>query len=167
MTLTHLDSPLGRLAILSEGGRLHALGFTEDHPRMATQLDSASPKPGSAPAITEALTAYFAGELHALDAIPVAELGTPFQRQVWAALRRIPPGQTRSYGQLASEIGRPRAVRAVGTANGANPIALVVPCHRVVGANGTLTGYAAGLPRKQWLLHHEGVVPLMFTSGAR
>ena len=84
--------------------------------------------------------------------------GTEFQRDVWAALRTIPAGQTRTYGELAKQINRPAAVRAVGMTNGANPIGIVVPCHRVIGANGTLTGYAGGLERKRWLLEHEGAL---------
>jgi methylated-DNA-[protein]-cysteine S-methyltransferase len=103
----------------------------------------------------EAMTAYFAGDIRAIDSLPVANGGTDFQRQVWAALRTVPAGETCSYGQLAATIDRPRAVRALGLANGANPIAIVVPCHRVIGANGTLTGYGSGMERKQWLLDHE------------
>jgi len=101
------------------------------------------------------LVAYFDGRLDALDAIPVATGGTPFQRDVWRALRTIPAGTTTTYGHLASILGREGASRAVGAANGANPIAIVIPCHRVVGANGTLTGYGGGLARKRWLLAHE------------
>jgi methylated-DNA-[protein]-cysteine S-methyltransferase len=102
-----------------------------------------------------ALEAYFAGELEAIDPLATNAPGTDFQRDVWRALRRIPTGQTLSYGALAAKIGRPAAVRAVGLANGANPIAIVVPCHRVIGANATLTGYGGGLDRKRWLLDHE------------
>jgi O-6-methylguanine DNA methyltransferase len=102
-----------------------------------------------------ALRAYFAGELDAIDALATMPLGTAFQRKVWAALRGIPAGETRSYGQLAAQLGNPKAMRAVGLANGQNPIGIVVPCHRVVGANGSLTGYAGGLSRKEWLLKHE------------
>ncbi len=102
-----------------------------------------------------ALAAYFEGELDAIDALPTATAGTDFQRQVWAALRLIPTGLTVSYGRLAAKLGRPAAVRAVGLANGANPIAIVVPCHRVIGADASLTGYGGGLDRKRWLLAHE------------
>jgi methylated-DNA-[protein]-cysteine S-methyltransferase len=98
-----------------------------------------------------------AGDIASLDGIPTESDGTPFQREVWAALRQIPAGETWSYGRLAAHIGRPAAVRAVGLANGANPIGVVVPCHRVIGASGGLTGYAGGLERKRWLLAHEGV----------
>lgn len=101
------------------------------------------------------LRAYFKGDMDALDSIPVAFGGTPFQNKVWTALRRIPIGSTMSYGELAKKIGKPKAVRAVGLANGSNPIGVVVPCHRVIGSNGSLTGYGGGLPRKKWLLEHE------------
>jgi methylated-DNA-[protein]-cysteine S-methyltransferase len=102
-----------------------------------------------------ALDAYFAGDLQAVDALPAAAAGTDFQREVWRALRTISAGDTTTYGALAARIGRPSAARAVGMANGGNPIAIVVPCHRVIGANAALTGYAGGLQRKSWLLAHE------------
>ena len=112
---------------------------------------------GQAPApIRRAFEDYFAGDIRALERVPVATVGTAFQRKVWAALQRIPAGETRSYGQLAAEIGLPKAMRAVGLANGQNPIAIVIPCHRVIGADGSLTGFGGGLPRKRWLLRHEG-----------
>ena len=115
------------------------------------------PRLGRAPAsLRQALQAYFAGELSSLEGIACATGGTPFQRTVWAALRDIPPGRTESYASLAARIGRPAAIRAVGLANGANPIGLVVPCHRVIGADGSLTGYGGGVERKSWLLRHEG-----------
>jgi len=107
--------------------------------------------------ISRTFEAYFAGETRALEALPVASIGSGFQREVWRALRTIPLGCTWSYSDLAEHLGRPRAVRAVGLANGANPISVVVPCHRVIGASGALTGYAGGLERKRWLLEHEGV----------
>lgn len=107
--------------------------------------------------VREPLVAYLAGDLQVLDKIAVATGGTAFQRELWAALRRIPAGETVSYGELAERLGRPRAVRAVGLANGANPVGVVVPCHRVIGADRSLTGYGGGLPRKRWLLEHEGV----------
>ena len=111
--------------------------------------------------LTEKITRYFAGELDAIDRIPVETGGTAFQREVWRALREIPCGTTTSYGALAKRIGRPAAVRAVGLANGANPVAVVVPCHRVIGSNGSLTGYGGGMERKRWLLDHERG-PLLF-----
>ena len=104
------------------------------------------------------LGAYFAGELSALKKLPVDTAGTAFQESVWAALRRIPPGRTSCYSELAAAIGRPTATRAVGAANGANPVAVVIPCHRVIGKDGGLTGYGGGLERKAWLLRHEGVI---------
>jgi methylated-DNA-[protein]-cysteine S-methyltransferase len=109
-------------------------------------------------AIRRALGDYFKGDLTATDAIPVATNGTPFQREVWAALRTIRAGTTLSYGALAGQLGRPKSVRAVGLANGANPIGIVVPCHRVIGSDGSLTGYGGGIDRKRWLLAHEGMV---------
>lgn len=114
---------------------------------------------GAAPAsLTQALEAYFEGRIDALAGLEVATGGTPFQRRVWMALRAIPAGRTISYGKLAATLGVASASRAAGSANGANPIAIVVPCHRVIGANGTLTGYAGGLSRKRWLLDHENAL---------
>jgi methylated-DNA-[protein]-cysteine S-methyltransferase len=98
---------------------------------------------------------YFDGDIAAVDTLNIAFAGTPFQKKVWNALRKIPGGATTSYGALAKKIGKPDAVRAVGLANGQNPISLIVPCHRVIGSNGSLTGYGGGLPRKRWLLDHE------------
>lgn len=103
------------------------------------------------------LCAYLSGDLSAIDEIPVNPGGTKFQATVWHALRSIPPGCVMSYGELAQQLGNPAAVRAVGTTNSLNPISIVLPCHRVIGANGSLTGYAGGLERKRWLLEHEGV----------
>lgn len=114
-------------------------------------------------ALEAMLRRYFAGDLAVLDTIPVELNGTPFQKRVWQALRRIPSGSTISYADLARRIGSPSAIRAVGTANGANPVAVIVPCHRVIGSDGRLTGYGGGLDRKQWLLSHEGCVrPRLF-----
>jgi methylated-DNA-[protein]-cysteine S-methyltransferase len=117
----------------------------------AIQLTEAS-QPSAA---GRSIQSYFEGDLDAIAGLPVAIQGTDFQRKVWHALRRIPVGQTISYGTLAASIGRPSAMRAVGLANGANPISVVIPCHRVIGANATLTGYGGGLDRKRWLLKHE------------
>jgi O-6-methylguanine DNA methyltransferase len=161
LTLDTYVSPLGEILLVSDNdGALRALDFAEYERRLhrllrlhygAYQLD-----PAPAPlAVVNALAAYFAGDLDALAKLRVATGGTRFQRKVWAALRRIPTGRTTTYGELAAEVGRPGASRAVGLANGSNPIAIVVPCHRVIGSNGTLTGYAGGLPRKRWLLEHE------------
>lgn len=163
LLIDHLETPIGRLAVVAdEEGRLRATGFTEGHDRMEKQLRAWAGKQGCSiePAqnpggLTAALRAYFGGDLTAIDALPVEMGGTDFQRTVWRALRRIPCGETWSYGQLARHIGRPAAVRAVGLANGSNPIGVVVPCHRVIGSDGSLTGYGGGLERKRWLLAHE------------
>jgi methylated-DNA-[protein]-cysteine S-methyltransferase len=109
------------------------------------------------PRYADRIRAYFEGDLTALDDIPVDPGGTAFQALVWSELRGIPAGETRSYSEIARAIGQPAATRAVGAANGQNPIAVIVPCHRVIGADGTLTGYGGGLERKRWLLRHEGV----------
>jgi methylated-DNA-[protein]-cysteine S-methyltransferase len=162
-----LPTPIGRLHLVSdEQGRLRAVGFDEEHDRMHEQLRrfehtedvtvTAARDPGG---LRSSLAAYFEGELRMLDDLPVLPAGTPFQTSVWLALRSIPCGTTLSYAELARRVGRPAAVRAVGQANGANPIGVVLPCHRVIGANGTLTGYGGGLPRKQWLLRHERALP--------
>jgi O-6-methylguanine DNA methyltransferase len=161
LMLSTYHSPLGEILLVSDNeGALRALDFVDYEQRLRRllrlhygtyQLD-----PAPAPAtVVAALDAYFAGDLDALARIRVATGGTPFQREVWAALRRIPVGRTTTYGELAAELGRSGASRAVGLANGSNPIAIVVPCHRVIGRDGTLTGYAGGLERKRWLLEHE------------
>ena len=110
--------------------------------------------------LSRQLDAYFAGDLSVIETLPTATAGTPFQREVWQALRTIPCGQVMHYGQLAETLGRPGAARAVGAANGSNPVSIVVPCHRVIGRNGTMTGYAGGVQRKEWLLRHEGYLLL-------
>jgi O-6-methylguanine DNA methyltransferase len=162
--LSRIPSPLADLlAVTAPDGTLHALDFADYEPRLRTLFarhHGAAPlTPGEAPpALTAALTAYFAGTPTALDSIPTARIGSDFQQRVWAALRAIPAGETRSYGALAAAIGQPSASRAIGLANGANPIGIVVPCHRVIGANGALTGYAGGVERKAWLLRHEGAM---------
>lgn len=164
MPLTHSrhPSPIGTIRLVTEGEVLRALDFDDDEPRLlrllARHYGVVTLADGPAPRrIADALTAYFDGELTALDRVEVRTGGTAFQREAWAALRAIPPGQTWSYGRQALYMQRPRAVRAVGLANGANPVSLVAPCHRVIGADGALTGYGGGLERKAWLLRHEGV----------
>jgi methylated-DNA-[protein]-cysteine S-methyltransferase len=155
-----MESPVGWLRLVAEGGALVALHM-EDDARGPAGLSAAAD-----PVLDEAcrqLSAWFAGERTTFD-LPLAPVGTPFQRAVWRALRDIPYGETRSYGQIAAAIGDPAAVRAVGAANGRNPLALIVPCHRVIGASGALTGYAGGLERKRWLLGHEREV--LARSGA-
>lgn len=162
LTLDRVATPTGEvLLVVDADGAVRALDFAGYEDRMMRLLrrhwGEARLVEGRAPAaIRSAVEAYFGGDLTALDGLPVKTNGTDFQRAIWAALRGIPAGQTRTYGQLAAAIGSPKAVRAAGLANGQNPIAVIVPCHRVIGANGTLTGYAGGLERKQWLLAHEG-----------
>jgi len=158
--LDHIATPIGELALIADAeGRLRALGWTDGHERMQRNLSllqSSDLTRASNPAgLSAALRAYFAGDLKAIDGLPVVMSGTEFERTVWRALRDIPCGETCSYGEIARRIGRPTAVRAVGLANGRNPIGIVVPCHRVIGSNGTLTGYGGGLERKRWLLAHE------------
>lgn len=159
LLLDHLKTPIGELSILAdETGALHAVGFNSGHPRMQRALERGQPRRATNPGgVTDALQAYFDGEFQATARLSVVLDGTEFQRAVWTALRRIPCGETRSYGELARTIGRPSAVRAVGLANGANPVGIVIPCHRVIGSNGTLTGYGGGIERKRWLLTHEGI----------
>jgi methylated-DNA-[protein]-cysteine S-methyltransferase len=162
-TLDRIATPVGTVLLVTDGeGAVRALDFDDYEPRMlrllARHYGPVVLSPGASPApVRAAIAAYFARDRQALDGIVVRTGGTEFQRQVWAALRTIPAGETRSYGQLAAAIDRPKAVRAVGLANGSNPVGIIVPCHRVIGANGTLTGYAGGLARKTWLLAHEGV----------
>lgn len=150
-TKTLLDSPVGELTLVAEDGVLAGV-FLPDH-RHAPSLDLPVDQ-AALPAAREQLIAYFARDLKEFD-LPLAARGTPFQEQVWAALRTIPYGQTWSYRDLAAAIGRPSAVRAVGLANGRNPVSIVVPCHRVIGGDGSLTGYGGGLAAKAWLLAHE------------
>lgn len=162
---SRLNSPLGMLCLVTDGPLLLGLDFDDGRARLLAllerQLNLVAMEESAAPApVAAALEAYFNGALEALASLEVMLGGTTFQRDVWQALREIPPGSTRSYGALAEQLGKPAAARAVGLANGANPVALVLPCHRVIGSNGTLTGYAGGLARKQWLLAHEGALLL-------
>lgn len=161
LKLERWTSPLTTLLLVTDDeGTLRALDFAEKEDRMHRLMrlhyGQYTLRDGSAPAsVKKAMKAYFDGTVDALDEIQVATNGTPFQRKVWKALREIPSGTTMSYGRLATKVGYPGASRAVGAANGANPIGIVVPCHRVIGARGNLTGYAGGLSHKQWLLDHE------------
>ncbi len=163
LLLDRMPSPLGTILLVHDGeSRLRALDFEDYAGRMHQLLrlhyGAVTLAQAAAPAaLAGALAAYFAGAHAALADVRVATGGTPFQRAVWAALRTIPPGTTTTYGALARAIGRPAAFRAVGMANGANPVAIVVPCHRVIGADSGLTGFGGGLHRKRWLLEHEGV----------
>lgn len=157
-------SPVGDITIAVKDEALCALGFAEHWPPLKTWLerrfgaDAIRWEGETDPAgLITRMRAYVDGDLHALDHIAVDPGGTPFQHQVWMALMQIPVGRTTSYGDLAHAIGAPTASRAVGAANGANPISIVIPCHRVIGTNGKLTGYGGGLHRKRWLLGHEGL----------
>ncbi len=162
--LDRLATPIGTMLVVTDADeRLRALDWHDYEARMQRLLrlhygdQGFALTEGRAPEkVRAALDAYFSGELSAIEQLPVATAGTELQREVWAALRTIPVGETMSYGALAKKIARPSAARAVGHANGANPIGVVVPCHRVIGANASLTGYAGGLERKRWLLAHEG-----------
>jgi methylated-DNA-[protein]-cysteine S-methyltransferase len=151
-----MDSPVGPLEVVSDGESItHVLFVDDDVAMLPTAMTSSTPKDVVLAEAQRQLTAYFAGELNEFD-LPLAPVGTPFQRRVWHELEQIPYGETASYGEIAVRLGLPPgASRAVGTANGSNPIAIVVPCHRVIGANGTLTGYAGGLHRKRYLLDLE------------
>jgi methylated-DNA-[protein]-cysteine S-methyltransferase len=150
-TKTLVDSPVGTLTLVADDGALAGL-YLPEH-RHAPSLDLPVDARGL-PAVREQLAAYFSRDLKEFD-LPLAVNGTPFQREVWRALQTIPYGETWTYRELASAVGRPAAVRAVGLANGRNPVSVVVPCHRVVGADGSLTGYGGGLAAKAWLLDHE------------
>ena len=165
LALDRLPTPIGDLLIVfDEADRLRALDWEDYEQRMRRLLrlqyrteielrESSAPKP-----MRNSLNSYFAGDFSALDRIEVETGGTPFQRKLWAALRTIAPGTTSTYGALAAQIETPKAVRAVGAANGANPVSTVLPCHRVIGSDRRLTGYGGGLHRKHWLLTHEGAV---------
>jgi len=164
LQLDSFASPIGTVLLVHDHDRnLRALDFGDHTDRMHRLLRlhyghfelTASPAPAHT---TKALRQYFDGDLGALATVPVETGGTTFQRRVWSALRDIPAGRTQTYGALAAQLGSPKAMRAVGLANGANPVAIVVPCHRVIGASGALTGFGGGLHRKQWLLEHEGVL---------
>jgi methylated-DNA-[protein]-cysteine S-methyltransferase len=164
LTREQLGTPVGDLLVVTDSdGAVRALDWLDYEARMLRLLGlhyraGFTLNEGHAPGpVRDRLRAYFKGDVRALDGLAVATGGSAFQRDVWSALRRIPVGSTWSYSQLAEHIGKPRAVRAVGLANGANPISVIVPCHRVIGASGSLTGYAGGVARKRWLLEHEGV----------
>ncbi len=160
LLIDRVSSPLGEILLVVDGVELVALDYAGYEGRMlklltrrygAFELEPASDPHG----YSSRVQAYLAGDMAALESIPVSTGGTPFQQQVWRALREIPAGCVVSYGELAARLGRPSAARAVGMTNSLNPVAIVVPCHRVVGANHSLTGYAGGLERKAWLLQHE------------
>lgn len=150
---TTIDSPIGELTLTSDGGSLTRIHMHEQRHIQKIPSTYRRDDHGLAHAV-EQLNAYFAGDLREFD-LPTTMRGTEFQRRVWASLCEIPYGETISYGELARWVGNPKASRAVGLANGRNPLAIVVPCHRVIGADGSLTGYGGGLERKVWLLEHE------------
>jgi methylated-DNA-[protein]-cysteine S-methyltransferase len=160
-----VPSAVGLIVIAARDKRLVSLDFGDCHGRMiaglAAQYGPAGLKPARDPfGISGRISAYLTGDLGAVDDILVEPGGTAFQRDVWMALRRVRAGTTVTYAQLARTIGRPAASRAVGAANGRNPVSIVIPCHRMIGSDSTLTGYGGGLYRKRWLLEHEGAIPL-------
>ena len=170
--IDRIASPIGTVLIVSDGNVLNGLDFGDHEDRMSRLMRlhygyiTLTPKRNPA-GLRDRIEAYFARDLTALDDIAVETRGTPFQKEVWAQLRRIPLGTTISYGELAARIGRPKSSRAVGMANGSNPVGIVVPCHRVIGAGGALTGYGGGIDRKRWLLQHEGVDLDLRANGTR
>ena len=163
LKMDEIETPIGTLRVAALEDVLCAVGFADQWAALAAALQQRfgevrlerQANPGGA---TSRLAAYFVGDLSALDDLRVDAGGTAFQRKVWAALRTIPPGRTASYSDVAKAIGSRTAVRAVGAANGSNPISIVVPCHRVIGADGRLCGYGGGIERKRWLLQHERAV---------
>lgn len=163
LLMDRIETPIGEMLLVADHeGNLRAVDWTDHEERMKRilqlhygnggfRINSARNPHG----LADTMTRYFGGDLEVIDKLPVETAGTSFQRDVWRALRAIRCGETLSYAQLAERIGRSKAVRAVGLANGANPVGVVVPCHRVIGANGSLTGYGGGIERKRWLLEHE------------
>ena len=164
--IDRINTPIGEMLIVADHDEnLRAVDWIEHEARMRRFLRlhygdngfTLEPTHNLKP-LANVIGSYFAGELQSIDGLPVQTAGTDFQRKVWHALREIKCGTTISYTGLAERIGHPSAVRAVGLANGSNPIGVIVPCHRVIGSNGSLTGYGGGIERKRWLLHHEGVL---------
>ncbi|HTT11629.1 MAG TPA: methylated-DNA--[protein]-cysteine S-methyltransferase [Burkholderiaceae bacterium] len=156
-----LDSPIGELLLAGDGEVVTAI-WMQSHRSERHRVREWQRDDRAFAAARAQLDEYFAGERFEFD-LPLAASGTEFQRKVWSELRRIPYGETLSYGQLARRVGQPGAARAVGLANGSNPLPIVVPCHRVIGADGSLTGFGGGIERKRWLLAHEA----RFTGAAR
>ena len=164
LLIDRFATPIGELVVIADDkGHLRAIDWTDHETRMIELLARHCRRRGftlkekcDPHGLSSTLRAYFKGYLKAIDKLKTATDGTDFQRAVWHELRRIPCGKTISYAELARRIGRPKAVRAVGLANGSNPISIVVPCHRVIGSDGSLTGYGGGMARKDWLLRHEG-----------
>lgn len=165
LEVVELSSPLGTLIAVVRDSAICSMTFANDWPRARRRLkqwfDEIQFKDSTHPSvICEPVDAYFDGELDALDSISVDRVGTTFQSEVWAALRKIPAGSTATYGEVAHRIGNPKAARAVGRAASQNPIGIVVPCHRVICADGSISGYKWGASRKRWLLKHEGALLL-------
>lgn len=166
LQIDRIATPIGELVLIADAkGYLRAIDWQDHEKRMLQQLGRYCGKAGyvlqdkrNPGGLSTTMRAYFKGDLGILDQIKVETGGTDFQQKIWRELRRIPCGKTISYAELARRIGKPQAIRAAGTANGANPVSIVVPCHRVIGADGSLTGYGGGLHRKQWLLEHEGAI---------
>jgi len=161
LQLDRIDSPIGTILLVADNEHLCSLDFIDYEPRMMTLLQRRYGKVNLQPTddpygFSTRMRDYLAGNYASLDAIPVSTGGTDFQQGVWLGLRTIPVGKTLTYGAFAAQLGKPTAYRAVGNTNSLNPIAIVLPCHRVIGANSSLTGYAGGLERKRWLLRHEG-----------
>lgn len=162
LLVDRISSPLGDILLVADGDLLCACDFADTESRMIELLERRYGDVCLVPiadpnGFSSRLRDYLAGDLHAVEAVPVSLAGTPFQQTVWSALLQIPVGTAMTYAELAAELGRPTAYRAVGTANSLNPIGIVVPCHRLIGSDGSLTGYSGGIWRKRWLLEHEGV----------
>jgi methylated-DNA-[protein]-cysteine S-methyltransferase len=169
LLVDEIQSPIGRIMIAARRGRLCALEFGRSGlmPSLAARFQGERlDRVGNPFGFSQKIRAYFDGDLSTVDDIPVETGGTAFQRRVWRALRRIPPGRTMSYGDLAGALGLGSAGRAVGAANARNPISIVVPCHRLIARDASLTGYAGGLWRKLWLLHHEGAIATLPHTGS-
>jgi methylated-DNA-[protein]-cysteine S-methyltransferase len=167
IALTTLESPIGPLTIAARGSKVCLVHFGKPSSYVRTSLSKWYPgaqvaQSDDAGGAGSVLMRYFDGDLRSLDEIEVELHGTDFQQRVWTALRSVPAGSTASYSELARRVGAPAAGRAVGAANGSNPVAVVLPCHRIIGSNGSLTGYGGGLHRKRWLLNHEGVNRSLF-----
>ncbi|MBI2253506.1 MAG: methylated-DNA--[protein]-cysteine S-methyltransferase [Proteobacteria bacterium] len=166
LKIDRMATPIGELVLIADGqDRLRAIDWRDHEDRMLQLLGRYCGKAGFtlAPAknpggLSAALARYFKGDLAAIDKLATDTGGTEFQRKVWRELTRIPCGKTISYAELARRIGKPAAIRAAGLANGANPVSIVIPCHRVIGSDGSLTGYGGGLHRKSWLLAHEKAI---------
>lgn len=157
-----VETPLDTFRVAEREGRLCAAAFGDRWDRVAPRVESRFGAIGWVEGRTraaEAIRQYFGGEIEAIDDVDVDTAGSTFQASVWSQLRRIQAGSTMSYSKLADAVGAPGAARAVGTANGANPVCLVVPCHRVVRADGAIGGYGGGVRRKEWLLDHESHIP--------